>query len=76
MVWTQLKFPRGKRDDSSRFRLTIEIDAGEKRVILERKGAEMSVFGTALTPTIGAHRGSAAAAFFFNKTDFVTLFYL
>ena len=58
----QLKFPRGKRDDRGRFRLAIKVDAGEKRAIRERKGAEMSVFGIAMPPTTGAYRGGAAAA--------------
>ena len=59
---TQLEFPRGKRDDRGRFRLAIEMVAGKKRAIHGRKGAEMSVFETILTPTIGAYRGRAAAA--------------
>ena len=59
---TQLKFPRGKRDDRGRFRLAFEMVAGENRAIRGRKGAEMSVLGTTLPPAIGAYRGGAEAA--------------
>ena len=55
-------FPRGKKDDGGRFRLAIEMDAGEKRANRGRKGAGMSVFGTTLPPSIGACRGGADAA--------------
>ena len=48
-------------DDRGRFRLAIEMDAGKKRAIRGRKGAEMFVFGTTLPPVIGAYRGGAAA---------------
>ena len=59
---TQLKFPRGKRDNRGRLRLAIEMVAGENRVIRGRKGAEMTVLGTTLPPAIGAYRGDAEAA--------------
>ena len=45
-----------------RFRLAIEMDAGEKRAIRGVKGAEMSVFGITMPLAIGAYLGGAAAA--------------
>ena len=62
MLHTQLKFPRPKRDDRGQFRMAIIRDAGKKRAICGRKGAEKSVFGSKLEPAIGAYRGGAAAA--------------
>ena len=59
---TQLKYLHGKRDDGGRFRLAIEIDAGENRAIRGREGDEMSVFVKTMPPSIGAFRGGAAAA--------------
>ena len=41
---TQLKFPRGKRDDRGWFRLAIEMNAAEKRAIRGQKGAENVLF--------------------------------
>ena len=59
---SQLNLPRGKRDDPDQFRLSIEKDAREKRAIFGRVRAEISVFGTTLSPAIGACRGCAAEA--------------
>ena len=58
----QLKFPRGKMNICGRFRLAIEFDAGENRTIRGRKRVEMSVFGIAKPPVIGAYRGGTVAA--------------
>ena len=49
-------------DDRGRFKLAIEMDAGEKRGIRWRKRTEMSDFRITLPPAIGAYRGSSAAA--------------
>ena len=59
---TQIKIPRDKRNDRGRLRLAIKMDAGEKRAFRWRKGTGMSVFGTKLSPAIGAYREGAAAA--------------
>ena len=58
---SQLKFPRGKRDDRSRLRLAIEMNADEKRAIRGEKGRNVR-FGTTLPPAIVSYPGGAAAA--------------
>ena len=59
---SQLKFPRGKKDDRGRYGLAIEMDAGEKCAIRGRKEAELSVFELKISPAIGTYRVGAAAA--------------